>query len=87
VVPQSKEEAERTWMKQAAVYLGENLQLSEEETYRRLLVDIEQVLGANGKAESGWTREEIVAGSGLSEEAFEEIFCRNLKGESGGDYG
>lgn len=81
-VPHSKEEAERTWMKEAAIFLGEKTQLSEEETYHRLLRDIDNVLGADGKAESGWTREEIIDGSGLSAEAFDEIFCRNLNGGS-----
>ena len=67
-------------MKEAAIFLGEKLQLGEEETYHRLLRDIEEVLGADGKAEAGWTKEEIVQASGLSEDVFEEIFCRNMKG-------
>lgn len=61
----------RIWLREA-VDMREK-QSSEEEMYKRALGDLDRVLGADGH-ESGWTKDEMVAASGMTPAAFEETY-------------
>ena len=79
--PKTKDDAGRVWLKEAMIYLQENLGLSEEECFKRVLNDVEKVLAVDGRDEKGWTREEIVQASGMSQEDFDETFTKFIEGE------
>lgn len=61
------------------VWLREAVDLREKETseaamYERALADLDTVLGADGRAEKGWSRDEMVAASGMSAADFEKTY-------------
>lgn len=61
------------------IWLREALDLcekegSEVELYEHALKDLPKVLGQEGRAEQGWTREEMVAASGMSAEDFQKTY-------------
>lgn len=80
--PSSVEEVGRVWLREALNLLSEKLDLSEEEAYVKVSEDIERVLGAGGRNEEGWTKEEIIEASGMTSEQFEDTFTKTLHGES-----
>lgn len=60
----------RIWLREALDLLDKKS--SEEELYKRALADLPSVLGKEG----GWTREEMVAASGMSAEDFEKTYLQ-----------
>lgn len=62
----------RVWLREA-VDLREK-ESSEAAMYERALADLDKVLGADGRAEKGWSREEMIAASGLSAPDFEKTY-------------
>jgi hypothetical protein len=51
--------------------------------YEKALTDLESILGKGGRAQKGWTTEEMIAESGMSQEAFTETYLHHfLEGES-----
>lgn len=62
----------RVWLREA-VDLREK-QSSEKEMYERALSDLDTVLGADGRASKGWSRDEMVSASGMSQPDFEKTY-------------
>lgn len=53
--------------------------------YEKALKDLERILGKGGRAQKGWTTEEMIAESGMSKDEFTETYLHHfLEGESSG---
>jgi hypothetical protein len=51
--------------------------------YEKALKDLESILGKGGRAQKGWTTEEMIAESGMSKDEFTETYLHHfLEGES-----
>lgn len=55
----------------------------EEELLTSALREIGDILGADGKMEKGWTREEMIEASGMSKEDFTSTFLDFLESRFG----
>lgn len=62
----------RIWLKEALDLWAQSG--SEVEVYERALKALPAVLGKDGRGERGWTREEMIEASGMSEEAFTKTY-------------
>ena len=76
-----KGEEGRMWFREALDLWEGGKGLAEEELYTKALGEVDRVLGL-GKGETGWTREEMIAASGMDEASFRETFLEFLESES-----
>ena len=59
--------------------------LSDVEMYTAAMGELDGVLGKNGRVEHGWTKEDMIKESGMSEKAFTETYLHHfLEGECHG---
>ncbi len=59
-----------------------NAEGRDEELLREALEEIEDILGPDGRKDSGWTREEMIQASGMSAEDFTSTYLDFLESES-----
>ncbi|ORX33774.1 ribosomal protein S5 domain 2-type protein [Kockovaella imperatae] len=69
----------RIWLREALDLWEGGKGLSEVELYEKALGEVDRVLGNGYKGTQGWTREDMLAASGMEEAAFRETFLEFLE--------
>ena len=70
----------RMWLREALEMWSE--EKDQHALYESGLKEVDRVFGANGRGETGWTREEMIQASGMSKEDFTSTFLEFLESES-----
>jgi galactokinase len=73
----------RIWFKEVLGAYGEKEGISDEMgLLKRGMEEVKRVLGVEGRDKIGWTREQMVEASGLSEEEFKSLYLDFLESTS-----